>query len=890
MHAGSFSTWSNKTADLIRWQRANPWFSVFLVLVVMKFILLGFGREQLVQEQLRIQPERVHVGRHLVLSALITLSVLIPAWRWPAGKLAATNRGLLMGFLVLTGLLMTQLINRNYIQTAISGVISVADVGDYLISDIFFKAPYLILHIAAMGVGWFVGKRLGDDRIFVSVFAGSAGILCLRQLIAYDAHLFANDLWCLALFLFLGCIELLLRPNVPTRRYAFFTVLFGNAAGLVLYAHAVPCNSIVFHSAFLVFGLCFSGLIGRAVLKNNKSCGFLYLFWGYAFYTLINSGYPLSSNMSNIYRLSIFVGRYFADDLILILLMFLLLHKWPWSGIILFGLFSTVYLATAYVDLNYFLESGRRLSGFMLEMGGGTGMAVKMVSGYLTPSFFLLFLAAAVLALAGPFFTWRNQAQTVEDGAVSWKGLLFAVGLAVTGGLWCKSDSFAGSFVRNAVSDSAFVKKLRSPKIPQDQLLAGFRDVGISLSPAFSGGQATEGGRKNLVLVILESMPNKYLSLFSCEDETLPRLGKYSDRMVLFPNIFCTWPSSNHARTTIWSGLYPIRPFTSLVNPRISSISLTEILEDAGYLNAFFYSSDKNYTRLNDYLGHRGIHWVDDAKAMGEGLEKEQLVSWGVRESVTLEHMKRFIEERCDDPQPFSMMYIPACPHMPFDTHDDRFVRFDEGHGRVDRNYTGSYKNQILYMDWILASLVESLDGAGLLENTCIVLINDHGELVNAADGGLGHGWSTDPVMANIPLIIMPPALTHGAVNTSIGSQVDVLPTILDYLDISVSDKQWLQGDSLKGLERRDRRIYLGSYRDYAVVDGELYYWFRDGEHASGICMSITNTNGTETVFTPLDIRPSVDDWRRLERDYGRFRELQESLIRHYDEYDHELF
>jgi hypothetical protein len=141
-------------------------------------------------------------------------------------------------------------------------------------------------------------------------------------------------------------------------------------------------------------------------------------------------------------------------------------------------------------------------------------------------------------------------------------------------------------------------------------------------------------------------MPNSALSLFNATDRTQPMLSKYVTRLQRYPNFFCTWPSSNHARMTIWSGLYPIHPFLSVKNPAIHQTSLTQILAQKNYFNALFYSSDKNYTRWNDYLSNRNIDLLEDAQSMGRNRKKKDLVSWGVREEITLEKIKQFLSKQ----------------------------------------------------------------------------------------------------------------------------------------------------------------------------------------------------------------------------------------------------
>ena len=53
----------------------------------------------------------------------------------------------------------------------------------------------------------------------------------------------------------------------------------------------------------------------------------------------------------------------------------------------------------------------------------------------------------------------------------------------------------------------------------------------------------------------------------------------------------------------------------------------------------------------------------------------------------------------------FMLSYLPVAPHYPYDTYAKRFEKFEFLEDVVQNNdYTGRYKNQLLYMDWVIAS------------------------------------------------------------------------------------------------------------------------------------------------------------------------------------------
>jgi hypothetical protein len=876
---------SEKFHSLILWLRNHPWVSAVFALLLLKGWMLYLGRDQIVQEHWRIMRAPRAAWREIVFSVLIGLSILVPVWAGGRLRVARAIKGGLIGFAVAWAFLMPQIAWRSYAYAMVMGTVSLWELRYNIAVDLFFGAPFFSLHLAALTGAWFVSRKVRDDRVFLSVLAVSISVIYGTLSFRYSHNILPQDLGFLGMLLICGIGTWLFRNRYAISAKSVWVFPVSITGGLLLLSESIERPQLGFTVAFLLLGLGFAWLLSKALSVEGSVPGLLFVFWAYAFFISVNIGYSGCPNYTNAVRYGLLLGRYVADDIVFVVLCFLLCQRLNRRGIVLYCVATLLYLTAAYVDVNYFKESGRRFSGFMLEMGGGTGLAVKMVAEYFTFHFFLTFIGLAALSFLGPILALRaglfGAKKSIGTGG---RWVLYAVFFLVVAGWFDRSDVFEGAMPRNVIAGSQFYRGLRFPEIPQAELEEGFCSVGIPLRNAEPCQQPLAlSNRNNLVLVILESMGNKQLSLFGGEDETQPLLSEYAERMVRYPNVFCDWPSSNHARSAIWSGLYPIRPYLTQVNPRISRSSLTEILKEHGYYNAIFYSSDRNYTRLNDYMGHRGIDLFEDKVSLGAGQGEDAHVSWGVREDVTLDAMKRFLDASVEREEPFSMTYIPACPHMPFDTLDERFEVFDEGSGRLDGNYTGVYKNQLLYMDWILHSLLAHLDQTGLSEDTLVVMVNDHGEFVNINKGGVGHGWTSIPPATNIPLIVLPPGYAEGEINTAIGSQVDVLPTILDYLHLSVPENMPLQGVSLRGLKTNTRRIYLGSYQDFSVIDGEYFYNFPCRNPERVRCHAIVNEGAKTSYVKQSD--PSVEEAESLKVDYERFSVLQESLIRNYENY-----
>src|SRR5262249_17848512 len=94
--------------------------------------------------------------------------------------------------------------------------------------------------------------------------------------------------------------------------------------------------------------------------------------------------------------------------------------------------------------------------------------------------------------------------------------------------------------------------------------------------------------------------------------------------------------------------------------------------------------------------------------------------------------------------------------------------------------------------------------------------------------------------------------------NKTIGTQVDLLPTILDRLKIPIPADQLYQGQSLDAGEAMAGRLaYLNSYKEFGIISGDrVLLGDRESNTPSGVAStgavySIGN-EGVKTVFTEV--------------------------------------
>jgi phosphoglycerol transferase MdoB-like AlkP superfamily enzyme len=458
---------------------------------------------------------------------------------------------------------------------------------------------------------------------------------------------------------------------------------------------------------------------------------------------------------------------------------------------------------------------------------------------------------------------------------------LYALAVFVLFGLigvvTAEQDKAEGQSSFRLVQTSPLWKRMANRTLSREEFLKSANALGLG---SFDKAQAAVPARTprnlNVVLVFMESSYNKHLSLFGSDEETQPLLSKYKERMELFPNFFSAFTGSIHARFATFTSLYPILDYASFTEQRVPVKSLFEVLHEQGYSCSMFYSSYFGYTGFGDFLKNRGLDEMYDADSM-PGQRNSERVAWGLLEEETLDAMRAQIKKYAQSKQRFCMTYVPAAPHYPYDKIPEAFRK----HKMVEvGDFTPVYLNELLYIDWVLASILDQLKESDLLDHTLVIITNDHGEMLGGKDGHIGHGWAVTPELVNTPLIVMDPGNPGAHVNTSIGAQVDLLPTVVDRLGLELPSDQLYEGRSLYSCENRgDRKLYLNSYKQYAIVStNEMTLGDResDTEDSQSFKVFAFGNQGTKTVFTPATNSPAEP------LSIGQFDKFQESLLRNY--------
>ncbi|MCE9595371.1 MAG: sulfatase-like hydrolase/transferase [Planctomycetes bacterium] len=304
---------------------------------------------------------------------------------------------------------------------------------------------------------------------------------------------------------------------------------------------------------------------------------------------------------------------------------------------------------------------------------------------------------------------------------------------------------------------------------------------------------------KNLLLISIDTLRPDHTSPYG-HDLPTTTLQRLADEGVLFEEALSPVPLTQPAHTSLFTGNYPghhgVRDNADFTLAD-DAVTLAEGLSASGYQTGAVLGAAVLVKRTG--LA-QGFESYDDDFDAAQIASKVPLVERNGAEVRDL--ALKWLDAR-DTKRPFALFVHFYDPHLPYAPP-----------GKLAQKYT-PYDGEIVHVDRCVGALVKKLEDQGLLENTVVVVLSDHGESLGE-HGEAAHGLFLYDAAVRVPLIVRLPAafgLRAKRVATPV-SLIDVMPTVLDLLGIvapatdGVSLVPLLRGGSIDARDLYGETLY----------------------------------------------------------------------------------
>ncbi len=320
----------------------------------------------------------------------------------------------------------------------------------------------------------------------------------------------------------------------------------------------------------------------------------------------------------------------------------------------------------------------------------------------------------------------------------------------------------------------------------------------------------------NVLLVTIDTLRADHVGCYGHATAATPVLDGLAARGVRFATAVVHVPLTGPSHASILTGLTPpghgLRDNGGFVLPA-EVRSGVEDFKQAGYRTAAFVSAFP----LDRRFGlDRGFLTYDDHLPRGNDRRRTPYVERFA--DATTDAVLRWLAAPAASPErPFFLWVHYYDPHAPYEPPGELAGRFR----------AAPYDGEVAFTDQQLGRLLRALEEKGVLDQTLVVAMSDHGEGLGEHGEGT-HGLFVYDATLKVPFIVAGPGVSAGRVAQTVARGIDVLPTLLDWAGLAV--RKEIEGRSLRpaleGREMSDAPAYAETlYPEREFGWAPLFAW-----------------------------------------------------------------
>jgi phosphoglycerol transferase MdoB-like AlkP superfamily enzyme len=313
---------------------------------------------------------------------------------------------------------------------------------------------------------------------------------------------------------------------------------------------------------------------------------------------------------------------------------------------------------------------------------------------------------------------------------------------------------------------------------PGDQLLATVEQpIKRQHQPATANAKI-----KNVVVIIMESFSANYIGALGRGGNMTPEFDKLAQQGLLFERFFS---NGTHTHQGMFASLasFPNLPGyeTLMQQPQgaIKFSGLSNLLHPRNYQDLYVYNGDFAWDNQEGFFRNQGMN-----KFIGRfDYRNPEFIdpTWGVSDNDMFNRAHQELEN-LDSEKPFFAVLQTLSNHLPFTIPEPLPVDKVTGHGSLDGHLTA-----LRYSDWALGQFFAKAQQADYYPDTLFVLLGDHGICAPT------QLTEVEMLRFHIPLLMIAPGVQeqYGSRSAVVGTQVDVVPTIMGLLGQPFTHQCW---------------------------------------------------------------------------------------------------
>ncbi|HEY1028790.1 MAG TPA: LTA synthase family protein [Pseudomonas sp.] len=320
---------------------------------------------------------------------------------------------------------------------------------------------------------------------------------------------------------------------------------------------------------------------------------------------------------------------------------------------------------------------------------------------------------------------------------------------------------------------------------------------------------------RNVVVILMESMAGRYIGAMGNRDGITPNFDALAREGLLFQRVFSNGTHTHQGMFATMACFPNLPAFEYLMRMPEGShqfSGLPQLLSARGYDDIYVYNGSFSWDNQSGFFGNQGMRNFVGREDFVDPVFIDP--TWGVSDQDMFARGADELARLGRQGKPFYALLQTLSNHTPYALPENLPVERVTGHGSLDEHLTA-----MRYADWSLGQFFARARQEPYFKDTLFVVLGDHGF------GNDEQISEMDLSRFSVPLLLIGPGVqeTFGSGSTAVGSQIDVVPTIMGRLGQPVQQQCW--GRDLLALPPGDEGVAVikpsGSDQTVGLVTGD---------------------------------------------------------------------
>jgi phosphoglycerol transferase MdoB-like AlkP superfamily enzyme len=491
----------------------------------------------------------------------------------------------------------------------------------------------------------------------------------------------------------------------------------------------------------------------------------------------------------------------------------------------IFFIFQFPLLAVNFSDSEFIHFLGRRMTFHTFQLfseiqAGSSGLATVLYA-------WKLFLFSVVIFVGYLFLInrlwkrYRNHKLPFQNRWSNLAVIFILLIVSARGGLQSKPLNFAHAQVFSApalnmaVTNTGFsvLQTIKRVPLERDQFFKSNSELISYLNGSVKGRSLLDGLRpkksQNVVLIILESFNFDYMGKPFGDKGFTPFLDELSQKALFLENAYANSRRSIEGIASIMAGIPSLMTESFINSQYVANYfwGVGTLLAEKNYESAFFHGAMNGTMYFDRFMESAGVqHYY--------GLDQYPVKTdhdgtWGIWDEPFLQWSGQKISQMRE---PFFASIFTLSSHHPFNIPTQFKNKFPKGGLDI--------LESIGYTDLALKNFFEFCKIQKWYSETLFVVVADH------TYKNFRTEYKNTLGKFRIPILFYHPTIDLRSIkNSEPVSQIDILPSILDFLDVPLKEQNYL-GRSIFIPGPRNVTLYdEGAY--FTVMDNYVLRWVR---------------------------------------------------------------